>query len=1290
MDVRDRFSERQSAFSELRRKRPDFGLTDWPEPNGEKKSFNSRSFTDSADTYDDSEGNSSRSKEQLPLISTDVLDVPSQRLLVTSIFFILQAYKLYDLILLKTGLPVSGVLLTSSRFNFITKYFIIDSLFLYFLPNLNIPKLNCKPTMVLIQILIMTSLTVFLSNEQSFPFLTTLMAAWTKMGSKQLSLAGGSVNQHKIHDASSHFKGALTIKILPENTAILNPFHDSFCMSMNGVNVDDLQIPLRINSTSEIEFVQLEYRDLTSSNPQLLNFTKKQLVEAPREHHLFQRDRASHHSSIRYFALPVEQIGMYRIKVITDSKKLNLRLYKSEVIIPHCPFGVIAGLGDSDRCIGESSKVSIEVHGVPPMKLEYTRSLGGEVSRFVDTNLLPERFESPLMFNQKSLSDDALANLKWANTYSVAINLESTLKDDGIHAYSLEKVIDGFGNEIDFSDLSPSLKDKYGLAYTFNVHNLPKATLDSKFDHNSPTKRSLVVKFEDLKDWEDGAPYKALLKVSNDTEQITTLEYDLTRPITEIPIAFPGTYNLESVSSRFCAGVVVDKSNILVTKPIPPSLEVVSTPILDECVGQVGLNFDLTFTGVPPFYYRTKIYKLEGKERKLHDSKKFTSQGTRNQFRYSPTIEGHYEIVFDQISNTLFTKSIPLVPSQDYTFKTSMRVKPDAAISSKYTNQLCLSSQSKIPVTFKGEPPFALNYDILETSTNKRVTYSLDDIQSYQYDVETPKFDVGGDYILSLVSVKDSSGCAVGISSSDARIEVRRDVPSAGYNSFERTNQALIKEGVSAELPMSLSGIAPFTITYQHLNKKGEVIGTHEAKFLSSYKAMLKVEKEGTYKLLSMKDRSCPGQIEANNEFGVQFLNKPSFKVLEHNKLTKISDEVFSKNEVCENVEETVDLILTGSAPFVVSYELLSPSGQVSSKSMHVATKYATVPLPNDRAGQYTLRIKGVSDSNYSEKDLTRIGFATQDVVIKQKVRSLPDVQFSEPGKTYRTCSADIDHIADLEKIGLYVKKGQYPLSISFSIYHESTSKTDYVKVENVTKTNFNYTKLFEGLNLGNHIVTIGEVVDAKGCVSEYKSEKNHILISITDVPRISLVEPNMNFCVGDYVAYQLDGMAPFTIKYEFNGVSLKSKERTSQFIRLASEPGTISINSLQDSASQCVVNFMKPGMERHYEELSLVIHPVPSVTVSRGDYIVEDIHEGDQAELIFSFEGTPPFSLTYVRTEETDDKRGKRRPRIVETHKVNDIYAYEFRTFTSLQGRYEAVAISDAYCFAKNDAYFA
>lgn len=1231
----------------------------------------------------------------IPLISTDVLDVPSQRLLMVAIFVIIQCYKLYDLILLKSGLPVSGILLTSSRFNFITKYFIIDSLFLYFLPNLKIPKLAFKPVTVVLQIVLLTVTTVFLSNEQSFPFVSVLVSAWTKFNTRELSLTGSSVNHRKIMDPSSHFKGALTIKILPENTAVLNPFQDSFCLPMDNVEFETLHIPIRINSSSEIEFMQLEYRNLQNNDVELWNFTRKDLLEVEKGHPLYRReDLISHQKAfgpkIRYFTLPVDRTGLYQIKKIIDSKKLSLRLYKSQVIVPHCPTAVLSGLGNTDRCIGDLDKVSIEVHGVPPLELQYIKTLNADSSTFTDSSLQPEYFESPLLSNSKFFQAQDISDLKWAQNQPVTINLESVLKEDGKYSYAIEKVIDGFGNEVDFSGLPQGLLKTYGLDYTFNVHDLPKATLDTQFNHDSATKRSLMVNFEKTRDWEKASPYTATFQFIDENDEATEFRHEFNQLSTEIPVEVPGTYTLLSVSSKFCSGIVMDKSSVLVTQPIPPSLEIKPTPILDQCVGQTGLNFDLTFTGVPPFYYRVKIFKIEPDERKLYDTKRFTSQGTRNQFTYSPTSEGHYEIVFDELSNTLFTSAIALTPIENYTFKTSMRVKPAASIISNYAEKLCLGGQSKIPLSFNGEPPFSLTYDILETSSNKRTTYTLDDIKSYRYDLDTPVFDVGGDYIVSLISIKDSSGCLVGLSSSDARIEVRRDVPAAQFNLLENMDKMQIKEGTFAELPLRLSGVAPFVVAYQHLSPEGKVLGNYEATFHSSYKAVLKVDKEGKYKLLSVRDQSCSGKIEGIDDFVITFLEKPKFSVLEHNKITRKSDLHFEKAKVCQGFEESIDLALIGSAPFVVSYELISPSGQITSKSIQVATKYASLKFPNDKSGSYVMNIRGAYDSYYTEQDLSRIGYVHDVVSIEQSVNPLPSVQFLQRGKTYRTCSANIgESLEDVEPISLEIKRGSGPFSVSFSVYHESTSKTDYFTIDGITKNGFDSRRLYDGLKLGNHLVTIEKIIDANGCTHDVVSENNHVLISITDVPKISLIDPTIEYCVGDHVAYQLSGVAPFFIKYDFNGIPLKSKEHSSQFIRFASEPGTISVSSIHDSSSQCIVNFTKPGMEKEFEDLSLVIHPIPSVTVSRGDYVVEDIHEGDQAEIIFSFEGTPPFSLTYVRTEEVDDKRGKRRPQIVETHKIEDIYAYEYRAVTSLQGTYEAIEISDAFCYAKNDAYF-
>lgn len=1239
--------------------------------------------------------------QPLPLISPEVVDISRQRALALLVFAIIQGYKIYDLILLKKGLPVLGLLFNGSRINFIIKYFLIDSMFLYFLPTFKIPKLCFKSWAVFVQIVVMTLLTILISSEQEFVLLSVIASAWRKFNTKEMSLTGSAVNMRKIMDSSSHFKGALTIKILPENTAMLNPLHDSYCLPMdtNLLPEGHIKVPIRINSTADISLVQVEFKDMYTQATELRNLTSKQFRIVNDLSHLLPRDKLMRQkvqdtSTIRYVELPLKEVGFYQIKKIVDSKNFSLKIYQSHLIVSHCPVAAITGLGNFDRCVGDSDKVSIDVQGVPPMKLSYTKSINGKAQTYVDSNLVPEFFETPLQSTRKQIfSATDLQDLRWCRSYPVTINLDTPASQDGHYTYNIDKLVDGLGNVMDFTKIPSSLQKDYQLSYNFNAHGIPRASLEEKFDSKSSTKRSMVIKFEHAHDWSSSAPYFANVSFIDENQKSQTKTFSTKHHSHQFEAEFPGTYRLESVSSNHCPGVVMGKSSILVTRPVPPQLDIKSVPILDQCVGQVGLNFDLTFTGAPPFHYKAMIYKLEKNgKRKLYDTKRYSSEGTRSQFSYSPSTEGNYEIVFDHLTNQLFHEPIVLEPRSKYTFKTSMRVKPSAQLKRVKEVNLCLGEQTKIPVTFHGEPPFALNYDILETSSNKRSSYRVDKLHSYEHEIEIPRFDVGGDYIISLVSVKDSSGCLVGLSEPDARIKIRRDVPSASFNLLDNSNEAKIKEGSFAEIPIKLSGEAPFVLKYQHLDSSGQVLGTYESQFHSSHKPALKAGKAGRYRLVGIRDASCKGEIETPDaQFQICFLDKPKFTVLDNSRISKLADTTFAKQSVCQGVEGTVDLALSGSPPFFLKFDLVTPSGKSYTKNIQVATKYATIKLPNDEPGEYVVIIGALHDSNYGEEDFANAGYIAPEVVVKQKVIPLPEVKFSDSGKTYRACSTAVnEENSSLERIGVKFHHGEAPFSVTFNIYHESTSRSEHVTIQDIQPGSFPYRKLYEGLNLGTHLVAIERIVDANGCTNEkIASSNDHISISITDVPKIHLLDSSAECCVGDYVAYQLSGNAPFNIRYEFNGAQLKLKEHTSQFVRLASEPGTISILSIGDATSQCVVDFRKQNMKKEFEKLSLLIHPIPSVTVSQGRNIVEDIHEGDQAEIIFSFEGSPPFSLTYVRTEEAEGTLGKGRPQIVETHKVTDIYSYEYKVVTSLQGTYEAIEISDAFCFAKNDAFF-
>ncbi|CCH62321.1 hypothetical protein TBLA_0H00280 [Henningerozyma blattae CBS 6284] len=1292
--------------------------------------------------------NNTNNNKSLPLISTEILDESKQKRLIIIVFIILQLYKLYDLILLKNGLPIPGYIMINSRFGFIFKYMILDSLFFYLLPFLKLNNFFGSNKLLIIGLVIgLNLINIFISNKNTFVFLSNLIIIFSKfINTKEISLTGSSVNHHQVIDYSNHFKGALTIKILPENTAMFNPFHDSFCQfNPTFATPEFINVPIRINSTSSIKFIQLNYKDLSkNSNEQLLNFTNKdfKLIKDPtkllskKTKQQLQQINHELENNIHYIVVPLKSTGFYEINKIIDSNDLKLKTYTSHLLIPTCPsakiFSRLNNEGDSlNKCINDKDDIQLSLNGLPPLKLSYTKIINNESFSYIESNLQPELFQSPLQASQKYIysSKDLNTLSDWSQNVDITIDLESQLLIDGNYNYKIDYLIDALGNKVDFSEYSNKMLKKQDLLFDFNVHAIPRATLDEKFNSKSPTKRSILIKFSQniisneksskdtniaKENWLMAKPYTATLEFINSKNEIKTFDIKTNNPIHEFVINEPGTYRLKSCNSNYCSGQIFGKNSIIVSKPIPPHLKIVSSPILDQCVGQVGLNFDLTFTGVPPFYYIAKIYKyanspknsddeidLKNAKKTLYETKKFSSKSTRMQFSYSPAEEGNYQIIFDQLSNDLFLDPIELKPVAEYTFNTKMRVKPGAKLkqspsplSSK--NKLCLGQQSNIDIILKGEAPFTLNYDIIETSTNKRTSYNIENINSNEYTISTPKFNIGGDYIVSLVSIQDSSGCLVGLSEPDTKINVRRDVPSTEFDilNLKNNNQVMIKEGSIAEIPLKLSGEAPFKVVYEHSDYQGNRIKLYEARFNSNSNPILKVKEEGIYRLIEMNDNYCNGIINNldKNHFKVSFLDRPSFTILNNANINKVSDILFTKKNVCQNVENVVDLSLTGAAPFILEYELISPNGYRVKKNIHTSTKLASILFPNDQSGEYIVKVKNVFDANYGKKDLQ--SHSKKDyITIKQSVYSAPEINFVDQGKTFRTCTANTDQDSLLDAIKLKFLSGLGPYSVTFSIYHESTGRTDKFILDDISESNFPYYKLYDGLKLGNHEISIEKIIDKNGCVSDFSlntkhsnKNNNNILISITDIPKIHLLDPNANYCVGDYVSYQLNGVAPFTINYDFNGNLLRSTERSQQFVRVASEPGKISINSIQDSSSQCIVNFTHPNFIEEFRKLSLIIHPIPSVTVSQGRHIYEDIHEGDQADVIFSFEGTPPFALTYVRTENSENDGN---PHVVETHKVTDIWNYEYKVTTSLQGTYEAIEISDAFCAAKNDAFF-
>ena len=58
----------------------------------------------------------------------------------------------------------------------------------------------------------------------------------------------------------------------------------------------------------------------------------------------------------------------------------------------------------------------------------------------------------------------------------------------------------------------------------------------------------------------------------------------------------------------------------------------------------------------------------------------------------------------------------------------------------------------------------------------------------------------------------------------------------------------------------------------------------------------------------------------------------------------------------------------------------------------------------------------------------------------------------------------------------------------------------------------------------------------------------------------------------------------------------------------------------------------------------------------------------GEQAEIVFTLIGEPPFTFTYQRAELAQYARG-RKPKVLETHTVAGVTGSEYSIFSSAEG---------------------
>lgn len=1271
-----------------------------------------------------------------PLISPEWCDLPTQRLYVASFLALFQSYKLFQFIELwwfgsNSSPKISWIYWSSLDLILVA----------VIIPLLNIPRLKLAKlqTIIIIGLLFSFNWICLGNSHLGLTLISSLLPQSIKrLFDYQTAILEVKVRLQDVINPSSHILGKHTIHVLPHTTAKLNPHSNCFCIS-SSISSSFALIPIIFNNSIP-HLLQYSVTNFTTGQKTLFNLTHSQLhpssskqkkskfsledwiedeendwkssddqLQQPLNHQSNSRDQPALERTQLLYHLDVRQIGLIRLERVLDQETMDIRISRAEALVVDCPRAsftttdqvssshskLLSWVGSNPvdelhKCVDETEDFGMMVHGLAPLTLNYHRIIDGERTPMRLEGISPSEFVSPLIPTETATLSEKLRishrnDYNWAESSSIDLPLNISLTTTGKHIYELDSVRDACGHTFDFNSLRESRAIKrFGsgpeLLDTKTVYVHPRSQVSFLGCGNTEDEplRLLKGKSVPLKihvkeadeavgsPWTVGVSYKPVIdpdsKESLDSNSKKGWEQNITfsDSIKLIQATQPGTYELTSINGKFCSGeILVPSSCIVVEQPIP-TIEFNFTSITDQCSGEIGLKANFLLTGKPPF----KLHYLVSQSGRSTQKKIKVIQHSRDEILIQPDSPGDFEYKFVQLDDQYYNG----IKIPDQSIKQIVHPLAQAKFTRGGKDEniwSCDGETVEAEIELKGAPPYTIVYQILGEKA-----HTVKDINSARavLDVDIPSQYItkGGSFTLSLVSITDGNGCLRNLTVPDLNIEVHRTKPTVKFYSADQQYKLVGREGEPFRIPMRLTGNGPWKIEYS-LNGRTSL---SEEKTVFSPNAHLEVTQAGEYQLLAIHDQHCPGTVESGR-FKVEWLPRPSLTTSSQH-----GSGVIIKESVCEMVDDSLELTLAGSPPFSVRYSVLhQPFGRgerssVEEKTVQFLKSNAILPLHTSEAGSYTYTITAISDRTYPKlsshglKDLPSI---------KQLVYELPSGTVKTLAQTTYCVHESLSTTQNgkggvrLDLIG-----GKAPYQVDLQVTNEVSMAMERFEL-NFTTASTVLSLPYVFRSAAPHSINVKSVKDGNGCTSKWTEESTQksAIVEVAETASIESVSKKPYICVGERLEYILKGSPPWLIKYEFqskpSSIIIDSKNEP-KFSRLAKEPGLFRILAIAHKLDHCLV---KVNLEK-------LIKPIPSVKISAGRNFIEDIREGDQSEIVFSFEGTPPFSFTYTRSlpeDRTDDTR------ILEKRTVTGIESHTYSIFAREEGTWSVTEIQDAFC---------
>ncbi|KAJ3170579.1 hypothetical protein HDU88_008480 [Geranomyces variabilis] len=942
---------------------------------------------------------------------------------------------------------------------------------------------------------------------------------------------------------------------------------------------------------------------------------------------------------VRTYDIIATQPGLYRLLSVRESLGDQARVIQERAIVVDCPSGSLITAESNqpvhrvDRCYDDSYTFDLKLSGTPELSAWYLRQVADERS-WTKVEGDPNGVSQPSMkksvlnsLKKKHIPEDLLELLLETQsrdqTIAVPVKIESATE----YLFKLGQVADGRNNSVRYPSLTEYPADE-GYRVSANDQSRTiivqgRARPSAKFGSCDEARIRtyypdegvmLPVQLEGTGPW-DFKFDRASSEEATDYELRPALN-GVEDPRPRIHVKQAGFYTLRSISDRYCTGEVGLPATCLVQAANAPTLDISKKETVTECFGATGASAILTMTGEPSFWVEIDEHNKETGSR---NTRRYDFKKAVETLHFRPKEPGEYEYVFSKIGDKIYPEGVPI---RDIRFSQTVHAVSDARFAGDQTDRkLCVGDTANFEIQFSGKPPYSLSYQLIKGSQKLPFTITS---ENRSHSITLPPFSHSGKYHLELNELTDGNRCTTSVASRSILVEVLAPRPRA---QFHCPRPIPMLEGGRARMPVTVSGHGKYRLRFKP--QEGGSADEAVVRALSDI-SEIEVGKPGIYELVAFEDQYCQGEIIPNKkECEVVLLERPTVSIPTSPKdpRMRVQDGVLTREPVCQGQYDEMHVDLTGKPQFRITYiHEHSQDGKGASRSEEHTwaeqdrrgSSFADIDLVTDVHGLHTYTILNVIDDNY-RTPLPVSGAGGTPLRFQQRVHAKPTALFPDKQDRVSQCiSEESDTEFRLQLTGLA------PYTITVHRKHESHPGMD-MNVTSAT-SEFKY-RPERPTATGKYTYTIKSVVDANGCERSYRDTDPgaRVTIQVADMARIAIIGDATRPCAGDMLSYSLEGSAPFTVSYTWNGKKQPNVRAMDDVMMLfAGNGGTVNVTSVCNSVNCCY--YPRGGLVTH-------VNPLPRAIVDEGDNKVENIREGGESDIRFEFQGTGPYSFGYSRT---------------------------------------------------------